>query len=104
MKQTINGKTYNTETAELIADVSADCGCRDLCYWETGLYVTKKGNYFLSGSGGPLTTYARSISYGNTSGGSRISPITREEALEWCEQHQLQDAIESYFASDIEDA
>ena len=39
-----------------------------------------------------------------TGGGSDIIPLTKGEALEWLENHDETDAIEKYFANEIEEA
>jgi hypothetical protein len=47
--------------------------------------------------------YARS--HGNeTSGGERIDPMTKAEALAWAEQYLNAEEIEAGFADDIQDA
>lgn len=51
MKQIINGKMYNTETATEIATRSN--GCTGWEYLEETLYRKKNGEFFLCGSGGP---------------------------------------------------
>jgi hypothetical protein len=54
MKSIINGKTYNTETAELIVTGDNGLSYGD-CYRRTEeLYLTKKGNYFICTAGEDL--------------------------------------------------
>ena len=70
-------------------------------YRET-LYVTNNGSYFVCGSGGAQTRWS---SYdGNMHGpGSGVVAMTMEEALRWCEQHDVDvDVVEEHF--DIEEA
>lgn len=87
MKQVINGKVYNTETAIRLFEVSNCFSCSDFRHFDFHVYQTKKGAFFLAGSGGPMTMFGRPC--GNmTSGGSKIIPLTENEALEWAEsQH-----------------
>lgn len=47
MKQIINGKTYNTETAKLIVRGDNNLSINDIYYRTEELYRTKKGNYFI---------------------------------------------------------
>lgn len=54
MKKVINGKVYNTETAEEVASYSFS-NSNDFRYIREKLYRTKKGNWFLYGEGGPMT-------------------------------------------------
>ena len=103
MKATINSKTYNTETAEELACDSWSGSSSDFQHWHETLYRTAKGAHFLQGYGGPLSKYAES--FGNErSGGSAIVPMTKEEALQWCEKHACQDVIDENFADIIEEA
>jgi len=102
MKATINKQTYDTEKATLIAETS-NYGGNDFRAWVEKLYLTRKGNWFLHGWGGALTKYADQY-LNRSSEGDRIIPITEGEAYEWCEEHQLQEAIDSHFKGVIEDA
>ena len=47
MKAIINGKTYNTETAEEVAQGDNDCNLGDGYRRTEELYLTKKGTYFI---------------------------------------------------------
>lgn len=103
MKKTIDHKTYNTETAELVGSWSNGLSCTDFGHCSEDLHKTKKGNYFLYGWGGPMSHYSESNG-NSTSGGSDIIPMTVEEALNWCEEHGCEDSIEKYFSALVEDA
>lgn len=104
MKQVVNGKMYNTETAEELFNVSNSLGVNDFRNYDFCVYRTRKGNYFLSGEGGPMTMFARPC--GNmTGGGSAIIPISKDEALEWAENNNSNanaDDIEKIF--EVEEA
>ncbi|MGI6784891.1 MAG: hypothetical protein ACOX5A_11890 [Aminivibrio sp.] len=102
MKQIIDGKRYDTETATLIG--SHERGYPgDLHHIFEGLYLTGKGNFFLHGKGGAASRYGESC--GNESwGSSRITPMSREEAFEWAQTHLSPDEYEGVFADAIEDA
>jgi len=102
MKKTINGLTYNTETAALIGSDSYNGSCTDFQSWEENLYVTSKGNYFLQGSGGPMSKYSTPIGNNGRGGGSDIIPLSKEDALAWAEEHD-QDAVE-HFVDMVEEA
>lgn len=105
MRATIDALTYDTETAEEIASDSGGGHCNDFHRWEETLYCTKKGNYFLHGTGGPLSHYSEGGADGNSrSGGSKIRPLTKEEALTWCEEHACQAAIDEHFTDLVEEA
>lgn len=104
MRATINSRTYNTDTAYELASDSGGGYCDDFRHWEETLYRTEKGNHFLHGTGGAMSRYAESCgnnSYGN---GSAIVPLTEAEALEWCEEHECQSAIDDHFNHLTEEA
>ena len=104
MKKVIEGKIYDTETAEQVgSDSYSHYG--DFQYWCEELYYTKKGNWFLYGEGGAKSKFARGIGQNETAGGNDITPLTRGDALAWLEVHNTDsDAIEEYFADMVEDA
>tara|TARA_Y100000588_G_C14075300_1_gene847636 strand:- start:569 stop:883 length:315 start_codon:yes stop_codon:yes gene_type:complete len=104
MKQIINGKTYNTDTATLICDTCSHTYSQsDFAYEDSSLYVTKKGAYFIAGKGGPMSRFAYDTGNGTT-GGSGIVTVSREEALSLAERHGNSDIIEQHFADMIEEA
>ena len=103
MKAVIDGKKYDTEIAEQIAEDGYSYS-GDFRYWYEVLYRTKKGNFFVAGEGGALTKYAVPVGNNSTSGSERITPLTRQEAFEWCERHGATEAIETHFSDLIEDA
>jgi len=103
MKKIIDGKTYNTETAEFIRNYSNGLGNRDFRNLDEDLYITKKGAFFLSGSGGAMTKYSEPC--GNmTGGGEGVIALTNQEALDWLEDHGSTEDIEAYLPGLIEEA
>ena len=99
--QVINGRKYDTATATEVGSYDAGLGAGDFRDYRESLYLTKRGQFFLEGSGGPMTRWARQV--GNMKAGGRgIQLLDRDEALMWCEQHDIDvDVLEKYF--DIED-
>lgn len=85
MKKVIDGKTYNTETAEFLASWWNGCSTTDFGYCSENLYRTKKGTYFIEGVGGALSKYARSCGHNSRCGGEDITPLSEFEAREWVE-------------------
>lgn len=79
MKRKINGRTYNTDTAEAIYWYSGQPGGGDIV--NEVLYKTKKGEYFLSGEGGYFSEYG---------GRSIIKPLTLAQAKVWGERRMPQ--------------
>ena len=103
MKRTINNKVYNTETATLVAEYWNHLSRSDFHYLAEDLYLTPKGVWFLHGQGGAMTHHAEH--YGNScSSGESIIPMTEKEALEWCQDHGAQKAIDQHFSRLIEEA
>jgi len=49
MKQIINGKKYDTDTAEHLATAHCTENPNDFGYWRERLYLKKTGEYFLRG-------------------------------------------------------
>lgn len=105
-KKVIDGKTYNTETAEKIARYSNHLGVRDFNNLVEVLYKTKKNRYFLVGAGGAMTKYAKTIGLNSWSDSSdNFVPLSNKEASEWCEVRGIDaDVIEHEFADFIEEA
>ncbi|MDY6830978.1 MAG: hypothetical protein SWC96_03925 [Thermodesulfobacteriota bacterium] len=103
MMRIIEGKRYNTETAEKIVDWSNSYPPGDFKRCAESLYRTKKGNWFLAGEGGPMSKYAEPVG-DMTGGGSGIIPLTDQDALQWLEDKEFVDEIEAYFSESIDDA
>lgn len=103
MVKIINRKKYDTETAELLHAWNNGIFDNDFRSCSEDLCRTKNGAFFLHGSGGPMSEYA--VSYGNTtSGGQDIRPLSQQEAIDWLEGHDGEDAIIEHFSDQIEEA
>ena len=103
MKKIINGKVYNTETAQEVGSWSNNLSYRDFNHCEEALYRKKTGEYFLYGVGGPRSPYAERVGDNSWSGGSAIRPLTFEEAREWAEEKLSAEEYESIFGEVSED-
>ena len=104
MKKIIDGKSYNTETAECLHSWDNGYYGNDFKSCKESLYKTKKGSYFLAGKGGPMSKYAKSCGNNCVGWGEGIEPISEREAVEWLENHDGDEAIEQYFPSFVEEA
>lgn len=101
MKKIINGKKYNTDTAQRLGEWdNGQYGNFD--YEEETLYRKKTGEFFICGSGGAASKYACSVREG-TASGSQISPISWEEARKWAEYHLQANEYEKIFGDVFED-
>lgn len=103
MKKIIDGKRYDTDTAEKIAKWSNNYYPNDFHYFEETLFRTEKGAWFIHGEGGGLSPYAEN--YGNSRGyGSDLRVLTPAEAKNWLENRDFPEIIEEHFGTEIEDA
>jgi hypothetical protein len=104
MKRIIDGKSYNTETAECIATWSNHHYPNDFHYCEESLYRTAKGAWFVAGEGGAMSKYSRPVGNNGRGGGEGLEPFTADEARRWLEEHNFVDELEEHFGSQIEEA
>lgn len=103
MKKIINGKVYDTDKAQEMATWSNGGSWRDFSHFEETLYRKKTGEYFLHGEGGPMTQYAVAEGQNSWTGGSRIMPMSYQDATAWAETHLDGDAYERIFGEVTED-
>lgn len=103
MKKIIDGKRYDTEKAEEIAAWWNGYAKNDFKRCEEVLFKTARGNYFLHGEGGAMSAYSKPCG-DMTGGGEDIIPMTREEAIRWCENRDCTAALEEEFADALIDA
>jgi len=100
MRQIIAGKAYDTDKADQIYFCSNGYSRTDFKYVEETLYRTRKGRWFLYGRGGPLTRYAESCGDNSYTGGSRIEPLSENEARDWLMSHAPAEVFEQHFAAE----
>ena len=93
MKKIINGRKYDTETANMLSVISRGDGFTSVM---ESLYRKHNGEYFLHASGGPMTKYG--VHEGNSiSGGSSIIPMDESAAKRWAERNLDGDEYEAIF-------
>lgn len=97
MKKIINGKRYDTETAEFIGMWENIHNSADLQYECEKLYRKKTGEFFMYGGGGPASSYAVKTGTTSWSGSCKITPLTEEEAKKWVEENLDGDDYEKLF-------
>jgi hypothetical protein len=96
MKRVVDGKKFDTDTADLIAEWDNGFYGSDFKRCRESLYRSKKGAWFVCGSGGPMSKYARPV--GNMmTGGDGLEPISELEARQWLEQKHFVSEIEAHF-------
>ena len=95
MNKIINGKRYNTETAELIDSYSKFSGSFEYIHEE--LYRKRTGEFFLYGKGGPRSKYAERVEQNTWQGGEDITPLNEDEAKAWLEKFSDAEHYEKCF-------
>lgn len=94
MKKAVYGIRYDTENATKIGSFD-NLGSRVFTidqqgHWQATLYRSPRaGNYFLAGSGGPMSRWR--------SKGADLHPLTDEEALAWAREYLSDEEIARYF-------
>ncbi len=102
MRKIIDGKSYDTDTAEWIGEYESGFGRGDFDWFREELYRKRTGEYFLWGEGGAKTRYAVHL-YGMWAMGEAITPLSYEEARQWAEDHLSVEGYESEFGIPEED-
>ena len=84
-KENINGVAYNTKTAETIAHNGSGktINHSDERWFTETLYRKKSGEFFLYGSGGIFTKYAKQTGPDSWERSEAILPLTEDEAKQW---------------------
>lgn len=96
MKKIINGKKYDTTTANRIGYYNNGYPYTDFRWCEETLYRKSTGEYFLFGEGGAMSEYAKEL-FDKITHGSEITPIDEDYAREWCEKNLSVEMYEEIF-------
>lgn len=108
MIKIIDGKRYNTETAELLychdnGHYANDFRCRTKM-----LYRTSSGAFFIHHEGGAMTDMAVSVGNNGTGGSENIEAVIADDAYGFLQAHSddsdAQESIDQYFADRVVDA
>jgi hypothetical protein len=107
MKKIIDGKRYDTETAECVYRWDNGHYPSDFRYRYKFLYRTKNGAWFIHHEGGALTDMAQPCGSNSTCGSEALEAISAEDAYEFLEANSgetdAQEAIEQYFADRVQE-
>ena len=103
MKKIIEGRVYNTDTAELVGEWANTYNTRDFNFCIEKLYRKKTGEFFFHCRGGAMSKYAVSVGSNAMSGSEQIRPISFEYAKRWAEEHLTADEYEKLFGEVAED-
>ncbi len=104
MKRIIDGMKYDTDTAACIAEWDNGIYGNDFKSCQESLYKTANGNYFIAGSGGPMSKYAEPVGNNAMAHGSGLEPLGREEAFTWLCEKGFEDEAETEFPDLITEA
>jgi hypothetical protein len=102
MRRIINQKVYDTETADLVCDVSgngANFSQSDFDFDDTSLYRTKKGEWFVAGEGGASSRWGKPYGRNSYTGGAGVRTVTEDEAKALVEEFASDD-YENYFEAE----
>src|SRR4030067_2916952 len=104
MKKVIDGKIYNTETAELLHEWNNGIYENDFRSCKESLYRTTTTAYFIAGEGGAMSKYARSCGSNSMCGDDGLKVVSEAQAMQWLEEHDGSDIRTEKFADKIEEA
>ena len=102
MKKIINGKLYDTTTAQLVGSWDNNMG-GTFDHAAESLYRKRTGEFFLHGKGGARSRYATQCGYGSWGSGEAIIPLTWDSARQWAEEHLDADEYQAAFGQIAED-
>jgi hypothetical protein len=97
MKAIIDGKRYDTATAERVCGLSCTFFPNDFGWHDTDLYRTKNGAWFLAGEGNAASMWAQPVTGGGRGSGQGIRPISDDEARRILEDENQTSALERHF-------
>lgn len=80
MKRVIDGKLYDTDTAELVCELECPVAYGSFGWHDTALYRTKRGRFFLAGRGGARSMWRRQVDSSAWGPGEGIRVIDADEA------------------------
>lgn len=103
MRQVIDGKLYDTETAEQLHDWDNGRFGNDFRRRSKTLYRTSKGGLFLHHDGGPMTDMAVSVGSSGYGGSESIEPISERDAIRFLESHGGTDVLLERFPHAVEE-
>ncbi len=97
MKKIIEGRKYDTDTAELIASYGNGLSRSDESWYEEDLYRKKTGEYFLYGEGGAYSRHGEGGFFGPRKASRGITALTDKEMQEWAVERLGVEEYESIF-------
>ena len=102
MRTKINRKTYDTDNAQPLAIYSNNQPFGSVFRFSEMLYITADGEYFLYGSGGAMTHYAKRYKSRSNASGEAIVPMTVDQAKDWTKRFCARVIYREIFGEDAE--
>lgn len=90
MKKVVNGKLYDTKSAELFCEYSFS-NPGDFKHVYEALYKSPNGQFFIEYSGGASSEYGVCCGQNEWSGSSGIRLVSNDDAKEFIEEHGTAD-------------
>ena len=108
MIKIIDGKRYNTDTAEQVFFHSNSHSRSDFKYRSKALYRTQNGAWFIHNEGGAMTDMAERVGNNTLCGGESIEVLTDADVFGFLQAHsndsEAEALIDTYFADRVEEA
>ena len=102
MKTKINGKIYDTDAAQPLTIYSNNQLYGSTIRFTEILYIKPDGEYFLHGSGGAMTQYAKRYKSRSNASGEAIIPMTVDQAKAWVKRWCARLVYQEIFGEDAE--
>ena len=108
MRKVIDGKCYDTATAEQVYRHDNGIGPHDFRFRAKTLFLTRNGRWFLFHEGGPMTDMAQPSGGNGYCAGQDIEAIADDDAFGFLVAHSEESnaaaAIDEYFADRVQEA
>lgn len=108
MIKVIDGKRYNTDTAESIHEYSNGHFTSDFRFRTKDLMRTTKGAWFIHHVGGAMSDMSVGVGSNGRGGSEDIEPVSDDDAYGFLEAHSgeagAEAAIDKHFADRVQDA
>jgi len=96
-ERTVDNKKYDPQSCELLAQWNPAELRGGFRHESEILYKTEDGEFFVLYEGGLLSRFHALSQVENWYGGVVVQPVSRNEALAWCEETGNYEAIERLF-------
>jgi hypothetical protein len=102
MKTKINRRIYDTEVAQPLAIYINSQPEGSIFHFSEILYIKSDGEYFLHGSGGSMTPYAKKYQSRSNASGEAIVPLSMDQAKVWVKRWCTSGLYREIFGEELE--